>query len=119
MMRRALLNLKADLKKYGIGILAVLAFYGVIFLVFHDLCPVYAIFKVACPGCGLTRSCIAILLGRFKLAASLNPAGFLWLPFLVYLAAFRYLLGKRPPFVIQLLIIVCLFTLGQWLFKMI
>lgn len=39
-------------------------------------CPVRTVTGVACPGCGMTRSCNAVARGRFAEAWKLNPLSF-------------------------------------------
>lgn len=45
-------------------------------LVLPETCAAYRVFGVNCPGCGLTRSFVAISEGRLSDAWQLNPAGF-------------------------------------------
>jgi len=68
---------KKALKAAGIhimllGILWVLAVYG---------CPVYRLFGIRCPGCGLTRAWMLALHGRWREAVSMNPV---FLPVMLY-----------------------------------
>ncbi len=61
------------------GILWVFAVYG---------CPVYRLFGIRCPGCGLTRAWVLALHGRWWEAVSMNPV-FLPAPLFVFLYAHK------------------------------
>ncbi|MCP3914140.1 MAG: DUF2752 domain-containing protein [bacterium] len=43
-------------------------------------CPVHAVTGVACPGCGMTRACVALAHGEVASAWSFHPFAFLLVP---------------------------------------
>lgn len=47
-------------------------------LIFNDICPSKILFKISCPGCGLTRGSISLLTGHFKAAMHYNAAAVIW-----------------------------------------
>ena len=47
-------------------------------------CPIYTIFHVYCPGCGVTRMLGALLKGNFYQAFRYNPLVFMLLPFIIF-----------------------------------
>ncbi|MCQ4635942.1 DUF2752 domain-containing protein [Anaerovorax odorimutans] len=51
-------------------------------------CVFNQITGLKCPGCGVSRMCLAILRFDFSRAFSWNPAVFICLPFLAYLLAY-------------------------------
>lgn len=92
--------------------LLLLLCYGIITqFIFHTVCPFLILTHFPCPGCGLTRAGLMLLQGKYAQAFSYNAMIFLWMPFLIYLIIWRYLFGKKPPFVMPLTIAVCLTTL--------
>jgi hypothetical protein len=73
--------------------------HGVVFVIFAFLlvayrCPIYAIFHVPCPGCGITRAHLAALSLDFKKAFQYHPLFFTALPLLLYISH-RNVLRKR------------------------
>ena len=65
---------------------------------FYPQCPVYALFRIECPGCGTTRALAAMLHGNISQALHANALTTLMLPFAAVYAAdcyWRYL--RRQP----------------------
>lgn len=85
---------------------------------FHTVCPFAILTGFPCPACGLTRAAILILTGQFTAAFQQNPTIYLWIPFLLYLFLFRYLLGKKPPFLLPLTILLCLVTIAVYTYRL-
>ena len=62
-------------------------------------CPVHALTGLLCPGCGVTRMCMALLALDFPAAWSANPVLLLLLPILAALLArqaVQYVKSGRP-----------------------
>lgn len=98
--------------------LVVLLVYGIVTeLLFHAVCPSAILFGRPCSGCGLTRAGILVLTGHFAQAAQMHVMIFFWMFLAVYAAFFRYVLGKRPPLLITLAILVSVATLGYYLYR--
>jgi hypothetical protein len=102
-MERYLLPRKMALALFaGLGALSFLSLLGMLpqlisALPRFSLCPFRLLTHLDCPGCGMTRSFIALAGGDLKAAACFNPFSF----FLVFVAALslippRYL-EKEPP----------------------
>lgn len=72
---------------YGMVLLLCMAGYGWMYWSWppDTVCLVKALTGVPCPSCGTTRSVQAILLGRFKEAAWINPLGYVALSALIFL----------------------------------
>lgn len=47
-------------------------------------CPMRHFFGVSCPGCGMTRACLALLQMDFRAAAAYHPLVFALIPGLLY-----------------------------------
>ena len=80
----------------GIG-LAYAVFVGL--TGFSIPCPVHALTGLLCPGCGVTRMCMALLALDFPAAWSANPVLLLLLPILAALLArqaVQYVKSGRP-----------------------
>lgn len=102
----------ADIRLNFIALLIILFYMILAQCFFHTVCPFKIVTGLSCPGCGLTRAAVYFFMGKFQDALRMNPAIYVWLPFLGYLCFFRYFLGKKPPFVVFLVIFVCLATFG-------
>ena len=80
----------------GIG-LAYAVFVGL--TGFSIPCPIHALTGLLCPGCGVTRMCMALLALDFPAAWSANPVLLLLLPILAALLArqaVQYVKSGRP-----------------------
>lgn len=63
-----------------------------------ESCSFYRMFRVDCPGCGLTRTFIHMMHGRISDAWNLNPTGvfvFLFFASQIVLGACRFTFGER------------------------
>lgn len=49
-------------------------------------CPIHAATGVACPGCGMTRACLALARGELAAAWSLHPFAYFLVPLAALLA---------------------------------
>lgn len=71
-----------------------ISFLGIISLVLNyfniRICPFYNLFKIPCPGCGLTRSMLAIF--RLDIKGSID-ANVLGIPLLILFLIYGILLG--------------------------
>jgi hypothetical protein len=64
----------------------------------HDLyprCPVYSLFHILCPGCGITRALAALLAGRIQEAFHFNPLAIVCMPFLLLFLGKCYVRATR------------------------
>ena len=85
-----------------VGILAVMVFFSApaeIPLVKFYACPFHKLTSYDCPGCGMTRACMAILHGDFLLSLQFNAGGFIVVIFVGLRIAKRLceLLLRRSP----------------------
>ena len=67
--------------------LAILSLYVALRLLLGTKCPIQSLTNIPCPGCGMSRACLAILRGDF--AAAIAFHAMVWsLPFLLLLFLF-------------------------------
>lgn len=96
-------------------VLLFLILYGIITqYIFDTVCPFRIVTGFLCPGCGLTHGCIYILIGKWGLVAKHNISAFLWVPFILYICIYRYILGKKPRHWEAYAIFICLITMGVY-----
>ncbi len=89
---------RARLRRLLVGVAALLAlgFAYAAYLQFGGVpipCVFHEITGLKCPGCGVTRMCMALLQGKVSAAFAANPAVFLFLPLIVVeggICAWRY-----------------------------
>lgn len=121
--RQCLRDVWRDLKSIGWAFLALGVYYAVTGLLFQESCPMRLITGLPCPGCGGTRAALLILQGRVQEAFRMNPAVFIWIPYVLFLLWQRYLwragdprnrkILKRISFVCTA--VVCLVTVGCYI----
>lgn len=94
---------------------------GIIYYAFIKLtgmklpCISYTIFGFHCPGCGLTRMCIAIIEGDFRLAFRQNMFVFCLLPFIIIWSlyrAYKYIFNEKyeSTFTEKIIFIIVFFS---------
>lgn len=105
-----------DLKSYWKPLAAAAAVLLFMQICFHDTCPFRLLFGIPCPGCGLTRGCLAVLTLRFREAMDYNPTSFLWVGLILLWGWQRYVRGRRHFIVMAAAIVVCLLTLIYYVY---
>lgn len=96
MMLRIIKRLKKDWDACWTGILILLVLWVITGLFGSGMCIFKARWGIPCPGCGLTRSVLLILQGRFAEAWAMHPFGYGWLAFFVVFFVDRYVIqGKE------------------------
>lgn len=110
-------RIKKDWQENKHGIIAALSCLIIFTLLFRTICPLRLITGYPCPGCGITRASFSLLRLDFAGAFSLNPSVFLWAGLAAYLVISRYFLGRKKRADIAL-IIVSLFTIGIYIYRM-
>lgn len=101
-----------DIRRNCIALFIIIIYMAAAQYFFHTVCPLRILTGRTCPACGLTRAAFLVLSLRFAEAWNMNPAIYLWIPFLLYMCICRYLLDKRPLLVLPFVIVVCLATYG-------
>lgn len=88
-------RISADIKEYGMAIVALMLYTFFANLVFHAFCPLIIFSGIPCPGCGVSRATAYFLTGRWRQAWQMNPMVFPIALAAVYFGWNRYLLGRK------------------------
>lgn len=110
---------RQDWDSYKTGLLAALAVLAVVSLLGHGLCPSRELLGLPCPGCGLTRSVLLILRGRFAESWQLQPFGYAWLALAVVFILDRYVFETRQKLWTGLLIAICIGMVALYGYRMV
>lgn len=108
-----------DWKGYRTGLLMVAAIMVAVTLLGHGLCPSRELVGLPCPGCGLTRSILLILQGRFVESWQLQPFGYAWLVLAVIFILDRYVLESRQQMWKGLLVLICIGMVALYGYRMV
>ncbi len=84
-----------DIKEYGWAVIAFVIYYVLIHVIFDAFCPLLVLTGIPCAGCGMTRAFLFLFRGQFARAMYMNPSVLLVFAFILYVAFFRYILGKK------------------------
>lgn len=95
--RQCLREVWRDLKGIGWALLALGVYYGATWLLLGESCPMRLITGFPCPGCGGTRAALLLARGRLPEAFRMNPAIFVWIPYVLFLLWQRYLWRPESP----------------------
>ncbi len=115
-MGKRLMN---DIKAFYPAVIVFVMYNFVVRKIFHAYCPFLITTGFPCAGCGMTRAVFYILTGRIKRGMALNPAAPMWIVFLLWFFAERYLRGRTPKYVKAVLAMVVVITFGIYLYRMI
>ena len=91
---------------------------ALLFFVFVYRCPIYAVFGVQCPGCGITRAYMAAMQFNFGAAFSHHPLFFIVAPLTGYVV-FRNKLKKPLSGKTEtaILIVVSILFAGVYIYR--
>lgn len=107
------------MKKY-IKLLIPLSMIALIYLIFHLVgigCPIKFTTGISCPGCGMSRACMWVLLGDFSSAFYFHPL-FPVVPLFPILFILRET-GKIPRKAYDICItVICILFLAVWIIRM-
>lgn len=115
-MGKRLMN---DIKAFYPAVIVFVMYNFVVRKIFHAYCPFLITTGFPCAGCGMTRAVFYILTGRITRGMALNPAAPMWIVFLLWFFAERYLRGRTPKYVKAVLAMVVVITFGIYLYRMI
>lgn len=111
-------RIKSDIKLLWRQILLIGIIFMILQLIFNEVCPMKILFNIPCPACGLTHSCISIILLQWRKAWVYNPTGFLWFISIIVGLVYRYILGKSSPIIMSMFIISGLASCIVYLYKL-
>ena len=104
-------QLLADCKRFWLAGTLALLYLLVSNYFFHTPCPIAILLHFPCPGCGMTRACMALLSGHPTQAIQYHAMVFLWIPLVIYFGIFRYFFQKEPPLFLLVSLGIGLITL--------
>ena len=107
-LREAGRAVRRDWDSYKSGLIVVAVIMAVVSLLGHGLCPSRELLGLPCPGCGLTRSILLILRGRFAESWRLQPFGYAWLALAVVFILDRYVFETHQRLWMGLLTVICI-----------
>lgn len=88
-------RIAADIKGYGIAVVALPVYVVLSNLLFHAVCPLIVFCGMPCPGCGISRATAYFLTGKWSQAWQMNPMIFPIMLAVLYFGWNRYLLGRK------------------------
>lgn len=111
--------IRRDWDNYKTGLLIAAVIVAGASLLGHGVCPSRELLGLPCPGCGLTRSILLILQGRFRESWQLQPFGYAWLALAAVFAADRYVLESPQQLWKGLLVVICVGMVALYGYRMI
>lgn len=117
-MKNIFNRIKSDIHLLWRPVLLVAVVLIVLQVIFNEICPMKIIFGIPCPACGLTHSCIYIIMLQWKKAWLYNPTGFLWFISIFLGLVYRYILGKRSSIIMGMFILSSLASVIVYLYKL-
>ncbi len=100
-------RIKKDWKNYKTGLLIALVVVVIATVLGRGICYFRNITGMPCPGCGMTRSFLLILQGKFKQAWELHPFAYGWIVLAIIFFVDRYVFGKKEVLWRVTLILLC------------
>lgn len=115
-MREIKQQILADLQMLKVPILLTAGVLIILQLLFGTVCPMRILFGIDCPGCGLTRAGICVLMLKWKQAWQYNPTIFLWIPCMVTGILYRYIFPQKAKRITANVGITAVITIGRYLY---
>lgn len=108
-------KIKEDFVNYRFSIFIIVLYFIIMNLIFHNVCPIKILFKIDCPGCGLTRAILSFLKGDIIKSFEYNYTYPFWIITIVLFMIDRYFYKlKVKPFP-TLFIITSIITLLRYI----
>lgn len=108
-----------DIKSARVGVLAFVLYMLLMMLLFHEVCPMLIVTGLPCPGCGLTRAGVLLLLGYTKEAFDMHPFIYVWFAFFLYFLYNRYIKRKPMKYGMQIVGVIIVLMLLFYVYRMI
>lgn len=108
-------NLKTFFKQYGRQILLALLLIVIVLIVGYH-CPFYTMTHIRCPGCGMTRALIALLMGNWRLSLAWHP---MLVPTLLLGLGAACSFQKNPRLAMAMVWIWVALMIGCWIYRLI
>ncbi len=110
--------IKKDLYKYWYIIIIAIIYLIVMQMIFSQICPIKILFKMECPGCGITHALYYIITGQFTKACQINWTAYIWLLFAVLFVVDRYIHKLKIKVIPNFFILVCVITILRYIIKL-
>lgn len=109
-------RIKEDIVQYWPAAAVLAVYTAAVNLAFHNFCPMVILSGLPCPGCGLTRSFLALASGKIEQSLFINPMGIPILGVLIYFFWNRYILGRKARYMTLLMgaCVILLLILYFW-----
>lgn len=88
-----------DIKDLWPTVLALSVYTIFVNLMFHAFCPMLLITGIPCPGCGMSRALLLLLMGHPAESVKMHPLAPLVLVIIIYFGWNRYIIGRRSKMV--------------------
>lgn len=111
-------KIKDDLLEYYAVIIGFIVYIILMQFIFKTICPIKAILKINCPGCGLTHATIYLLKGQFSNAIEANYTVFFWWAFIIIFVIDRYFYKFKIKIKPIMFASVCIITMLRYLIEM-
>lgn len=111
--------IRRDWDGYKTGLLVAAAIVAIVSLLGHGMCPSRELLGIPCPGCGLTRSILLIIQGRWAESWQLQPFGYAWLALAVIVILDRYVLETRQRLWKAVLAVICVGMVALYGYRMV
>ena len=118
-MKTALSLIKEDLKKSAPALIPVVIYCTVTQLVFDSICPLVVLTGLPCPSCGMTRSFVFLVTGRWHEALRYNIMVVPWILLAVAFVVTRYFVPAARRLMLPFLCLVCLATFAYFIIRII
>ena len=106
-----------DLRQNALPIIILAVLWTAAQFFFHHFCPVVILCGFPCPGCGLTRAFVRLFTLHPVQAFHSNPSCFLWVILITAYIIRRYVQGKGLEVLRIPLAIVCILTIGIYIYR--
>ena len=116
-IRMGLRRLGKDVYQLRFALLGIGGYYVTVHLLFGQFCPMMIIAHLPCPGCGMTRAFLLVLMGHYKEAWELQPLVYGWILFGGIFGMNRYLLNKEQRRFTGLLMLLILATIFFYVYR--
>ena len=111
-------RIKKDIVDNYKALIIIVLYFVITHFAFGYVCPFRLLTGIPCPGCGLTRAGINLICLNINKVLFYNPMMIPIAAFIVYCIIFRYIIGKRIPYINGITIILCLALFVLYLYRM-
>lgn len=107
-----------DIFLYRYAFLGIGIYYGLTRILFRAFCPMWIIWGLPCPACGMTRAVTFFLTGQFERSFYQNPLAIGWILVGLWFFIRRYVFGKKVTGIKGMIFLLCVLMLILYFFRM-